>query len=96
MKFEMAMTTNVRRFLAAVRELNDRPIGVEGMGLLWGPSRRRQKYHDCLRHQHPERHLPAGQCLLDGDQPAPGADGGAGAALRAVPALPWWMHRCAA
>jgi len=36
MKFEMAMTTNVRRFLAAVRELNDRPIGVEGMGLLWG------------------------------------------------------------
>ena len=36
MKHEMAMTTNVRRFLAAVRELNDRPLGVEGMGLLWG------------------------------------------------------------
>ena len=36
MNHEMAMTTNVRRFLAAVRELTDRPIGVEGMGLLWG------------------------------------------------------------
>ena len=36
MRHEMAMTTNVRRFLAAVRELNDRPLGVEGMGLLWG------------------------------------------------------------
>lgn len=36
MKHEMAMTTNVRRFLAAVRELTDRPLGIEGMGLLWG------------------------------------------------------------
>ena len=36
MRHEMAMTTNVRRFLAAVRELTDRPLGVEGMGLLWG------------------------------------------------------------
>ena len=36
MKHEMAMTTNVRRFLAAVRELNDRSFTVEGMGLLWG------------------------------------------------------------
>ncbi len=36
MKHEMAMTANVRRFLAAVRELTDRPMGVEGMGLLWG------------------------------------------------------------
>jgi DNA transposition AAA+ family ATPase len=36
MNHEMAMTTNVRRFLAAVRELTDRPLGVEGMGLLWG------------------------------------------------------------
>lgn len=36
MKHEMAMTTNVRRFLAAVRALMDRPLGVEGMGLLWG------------------------------------------------------------
>lgn len=33
---EMAMTQNVRRFLAAVRELNDRPRGVEGMAILWG------------------------------------------------------------
>lgn len=36
MRHEMAMTTNLRRFLAAVRELIDRPYGVEGMGLLWG------------------------------------------------------------
>jgi DNA transposition AAA+ family ATPase len=36
MKDEMAMTKNVRRFLAAVRELNDRPMGVEGMAILWG------------------------------------------------------------
>jgi len=33
---EMAMTKNVRRFLAAVRELSDRPLGVEGMAILWG------------------------------------------------------------
>jgi hypothetical protein len=36
MKDDMAMTKNVRRFLAAVRELNDRPVGVEGMAILWG------------------------------------------------------------
>jgi DNA transposition AAA+ family ATPase len=36
MRDEMAMTKNVRRFLAAVRELNDRPMGVEGMAILWG------------------------------------------------------------
>ena len=36
MKDIMAMTKNVRRFLAAVRELNDRPTGVEGMAILWG------------------------------------------------------------
>lgn len=36
MRHEMAMTTNVKRFLAAVRALNDRPTGVDGMGLLWG------------------------------------------------------------
>ena len=36
MRDDMAMTKNVRRFLAAVRELNDRPMGVEGMALLWG------------------------------------------------------------
>jgi DNA transposition AAA+ family ATPase len=36
MNHKMAMTTNVRRFLAAVRELTDRSMGVEGMGLLWG------------------------------------------------------------
>jgi hypothetical protein len=32
----MAMTKNVRRFLAAVHALQDRPPGLEGMGLLWG------------------------------------------------------------
>lgn len=36
MKHELASTKNVRRFQAAVRELRDRPLGVEGMGLLWG------------------------------------------------------------
>jgi hypothetical protein len=36
MRHEMATTRNVRRFLASVRELSDRPPGVEGMGLLWG------------------------------------------------------------
>jgi DNA transposition AAA+ family ATPase len=35
-QFKMAMTKNVRRFLAAIRELTERSIGVEGMGLLWG------------------------------------------------------------
>lgn len=36
MRHEMAMTMNVKRFLAAVRELQERPLGIEGMGLLWG------------------------------------------------------------
>jgi DNA transposition AAA+ family ATPase len=36
MRDSMAMTKNVRRFLAAVRELTDRPMGVEGMAILWG------------------------------------------------------------
>jgi len=36
MRHEMAMTKNVRRFLAAVSDLMDRPHGLEGMGLLWG------------------------------------------------------------
>jgi DNA transposition AAA+ family ATPase len=36
MRDDMAMTKNVRRFLAAVRELSDRPMGVEGMAILWG------------------------------------------------------------
>lgn len=36
MKHEMAMTKNVKRFLYAVRELKNRDLGVEGMGLLWG------------------------------------------------------------
>jgi DNA transposition AAA+ family ATPase len=36
MKHEMAMTKNVKRFLAAVRELQNRSLGTEGMGLLWG------------------------------------------------------------
>ncbi|WP_028314695.1 AAA family ATPase [Desulfatibacillum aliphaticivorans] len=36
MQHKMAMTKNVRRFLAAVHELRDRPFGVEGMGLLFG------------------------------------------------------------
>jgi DNA transposition AAA+ family ATPase len=37
MRHEMAMTKNVRRFLVAVQELRDRPYGLEGMGLLYGP-----------------------------------------------------------
>lgn len=36
MRHVLATTKNVRRFQAAVRELQDRPLGVEGMGLLWG------------------------------------------------------------
>ena len=36
MKHRMAMTKNVKRFLAAVRELQNRSLGIEGMGLLWG------------------------------------------------------------
>ena len=36
MKHEMAMTKNMKRFLYAVRELQNRDLGIEGMGLLWG------------------------------------------------------------
>ncbi|MFZ2948935.1 MAG: AAA family ATPase [Desulfuromonadaceae bacterium] len=36
MKHKLASTKNVRRFQTALRELRDRPLGVEGMGLLWG------------------------------------------------------------
>ncbi len=36
MRHELASTKNVRRFQTAMRELRDRPLGVEGMGLLWG------------------------------------------------------------
>jgi len=37
MRHQIAMTKNVSRFIQAVRGLMDRPLGVEGMGLLWGP-----------------------------------------------------------
>lgn len=36
MNHELASTKNVRRFQTAMRELRDRSLGVEGMGLLWG------------------------------------------------------------
>lgn len=36
MRHELASTKNVRRFQAAIRELRNRSLGVEGMGLLWG------------------------------------------------------------
>ncbi len=36
MRHKMAMTKNVKRFLAAVRDLQNRSLGTEGMGLLWG------------------------------------------------------------
>jgi DNA transposition AAA+ family ATPase len=36
MKHELAKTKNVRQFLSAASELMNRPLGVEGMGLLWG------------------------------------------------------------
>lgn len=36
MRHQMAITKNVKRFLAAVRELQQRPAGVEGMAILWG------------------------------------------------------------
>jgi len=36
MRHELAKTKNVRRFIGAVSELRNRPMGVEGMGLLWG------------------------------------------------------------
>lgn len=36
MKYEMAKTKNVVKFLTAVKALEDRPLGMEGMGLLYG------------------------------------------------------------
>lgn len=36
MRHELAQTKNVMRFLAAVNDLTNRPMGVEGMGLLYG------------------------------------------------------------
>lgn len=36
MKHIMATTKNVRKFMQAVDDLLNRPIGTEGMGLLWG------------------------------------------------------------
>jgi DNA transposition AAA+ family ATPase len=36
MKHAMAMTKNVRKFRQAVDDLLNRPMGTEGMGLLWG------------------------------------------------------------
>lgn len=36
MRHKMAMTKNMRRFMAAVDDLMNRPNGAEGMGLLWG------------------------------------------------------------
>ena len=36
MNHRMAITKNVKRVLAKVRELEDRPAGVEGMAILWG------------------------------------------------------------
>lgn len=37
MRHKMAITKNMRRFLAAVDDLMNRTAGTEGMGLLWGP-----------------------------------------------------------
>ena len=36
MKYELAKTKNVRKFLAVMNDLRVRPMGVEGMGILWG------------------------------------------------------------
>jgi DNA transposition AAA+ family ATPase len=36
MKYELAKTKNVRKFLAVLNDLRARPMGVEGMGILWG------------------------------------------------------------
>lgn len=36
MKHVTAMTKNVTRFIQGVQALMERPLGVEGMGLLWG------------------------------------------------------------
>ncbi|NMC73981.1 MAG: ATP-binding protein [Geobacteraceae bacterium] len=37
MKHEMVKTKDVRRFMQSVEDLLNRPMGTEGMGLLWGP-----------------------------------------------------------
>ncbi len=37
MRHEMVKTKDVRRFMQAVEDLLNRPMGTEGMGLLWGP-----------------------------------------------------------
>lgn len=36
MRYELAKTKNVRKFLAVMNDLRIRPMGVEGMGILWG------------------------------------------------------------
>ncbi|OHD22317.1 MAG: AAA family ATPase [Spirochaetes bacterium GWB1_59_5] len=36
MIYQTAMTKNMKRFTAAVDDLMNRPMGTEGMGLLWG------------------------------------------------------------
>jgi DNA transposition AAA+ family ATPase len=36
MRYELAKTKNVRKFMAVLNELWNRPMGVEGMGILWG------------------------------------------------------------
>ncbi len=36
MRHQMAITKNIKRFIGAVRRLQARPMGIEGMGLLWG------------------------------------------------------------
>lgn len=36
MRYELAKTKNVRKFLAVLNDLRIRPMGVEGMGILWG------------------------------------------------------------
>jgi len=37
MRYEMVKTKDVRRFMQSVEDLLNRPMGTEGMGLLWGP-----------------------------------------------------------
>ncbi len=37
MRHEMVKTKDVRRFMQSVEDLLNRPMGTEGMGLLWGP-----------------------------------------------------------
>lgn len=36
MRYELAKTKNVRKFLSVLNEVRNRPMGVEGMGILWG------------------------------------------------------------